>query len=121
MILRPLNILHAVLVVTAISLSACPAGAAGTEGGYAVVVSNTAFEQADWRKVVDTLVDKHGAVVHQYKTSPAETLAALKKQFPKYACFVAPPSLAGRVIRTMSPSCDYRAPIRPIHFRESKT
>ncbi|MDP7286698.1 MAG: hypothetical protein QGH94_01760, partial [Phycisphaerae bacterium] len=96
MILRPLNILHAVLVVTAISLSACPAGAAGTEGGYAVVVSNTAFEQADWRKVVDTLVDKHGAVVHQYKTSPAETLAALKKQFPKYACFVAPPSLAGK-------------------------
>jgi zinc protease len=69
---------------------------AKTEGRYAVVVSNATFAKADWRKVVDALQAKHGAAVHQYKTTPAEALGALKKDFPKYACFVATPAEAGK-------------------------
>jgi zinc protease len=96
MVLCPLNVLRVTLAVLLVALSALPARAAKTEGGYVVVVSSATFAKADWRKVADALTAKHGAIVCQYKTSPSETLPALKKHFPKYACFLATPGEAGR-------------------------
>ena len=93
MVLRPLNVLRVTLAVLLVAL---PARAAKTKGGYVVVVSSATFAKADWRKVADALEAKHGAIVCQYKTSPSEALPALKKHFPKYACFLATPGEAGR-------------------------
>ncbi len=96
MINHLLNIAKAVLIVAAITRSCGLASAAKTQDRYAVVVSSATFADAEWRKVVDALVAKHGATVHQYKKSPVEALPALRKDFPKYACFVATPAEATR-------------------------
>jgi len=93
---HPFNLLRIILTAVAVGLLALSSQAAGTEGGYVVVVSSGTFAKADWRKVADALQTKHGAIVCQYKTSPAEALPALKKHFPKYACFLAAPAEAGR-------------------------
>jgi len=63
---------------------------------YSVVVSKSTYADAAWRQVVDALVDKHGATVVQYESAAPESLDALREQFPRYACFVAQPSEAGR-------------------------
>ena len=96
MALSPFNLLHLTLVAAVVALSVQPSQAAKTEGGYVVVVSTATFAKADWRKVVDALVDKHRAAVRKYKTSPDEALGALKKEFPRYACFLAAPDEAGK-------------------------
>jgi len=93
MISHPLKILPVALIATAMFLQSAPARAADS---YAIVVSEATSAQADWGKVVDALKTKHGATVHTYKTSPIEALAALKKSFPEYACFVATPAEASR-------------------------
>ena len=96
MILHPFNVLRVALAALVVGLSALSSQAAKTKGGYVVVVSSETFVKADWRKVVNALADKHGAIVCQYKTSPTEALPALKKHFPRYACFPATPAEAGR-------------------------
>jgi len=93
MISHQLKILPVALIATAMFLQSAPARAADS---YAIVVSEATSAQADWGKVVGALNTKHGATVHTYKTSPVETLAALKKSFPEYACFVATPAEASR-------------------------
>ena len=93
MISHQLKILPVALIATAMFLQSAPARAADS---YAIVVSEATSAQADWGKVVDALKTKHGATVHTYKTSPIEALAALKKSFPEYACFVATPAEASR-------------------------
>ncbi|MBT3199070.1 MAG: hypothetical protein HN350_04050 [Phycisphaerales bacterium] len=90
------SVMRMVLVVVATLMLADPCRAGKTPGGYQIVVSKATYAQADWRKVVDTLKTKHGAEVTQYDKAPTEALAPLKKQFPKYACFVARPDEAGR-------------------------
>ena len=96
MVPRPFNVLCVTLAAMVMGMVATASRGAKTDGGYVVVVSNETFENADWRKVADALVDKHEAIICKYKTSPAEVLGALKKHFPKYACFLAAPSEAGK-------------------------
>lgn len=72
------------------------AGAAVTEGGYSVVVSKATHDDPRWKSVVDALVAKHGATVIVFDKSVDEALPELRRQFPRYACFVAKPAEAGR-------------------------
>jgi len=69
---------------------------AGTQPDYAVVVSAKAHADAGWRQVVTTLQTNHGATVLVYRDQVEEVLPALRTQFPRWACFVAQPSEAGR-------------------------
>jgi zinc protease len=72
------------------------AGAGGWAADYAVVVSAKTHGDAAWRRVVEALVKKHHATVLIYESSVTEALPALRRQFPRYACFVAQPAEAGR-------------------------
>jgi zinc protease len=63
---------------------------------YVVVVSKGTADAAGWGAVVEALREKHGASVITYNASVDESLAALKKTFPRYVCFVARPEEAGR-------------------------
>ena len=63
-----------------------------TEGGYAVVVSKATNDDPQWKAVVDALVAKHGATVIVYDKSVDDALPELRRQFPRYACFVAKPT-----------------------------
>src|SRR5208337_157445 len=72
------------------------AGAAVTEDGYSVVVSKATLDDPQWKTVVDALVAKHGAKVIVFDKSDDEALPELRRQFPRYACFVARPTEAGR-------------------------
>jgi hypothetical protein len=64
------------------------------QGGYAVVVSKATQADADWQPVVDALVAKHAATVIWYSADVDESLGELKRQFPRYICFVAKPEEA---------------------------
>jgi zinc protease len=87
---------RAVMSVAFLAAMATPASAADADGGYSVVVSQTTHDDPSWRAVVDALVAKHGARVIVYDASVGEALSELRRQFPRYACFVAQPSEAGR-------------------------
>ena len=75
---------------------ATTAAAAVTEGGYSVVVSKATRDDPQWKTVVDALMAKHGAKVIVFDKSIDEALPELRRQFPRYACFVAKPTEAGR-------------------------
>lgn len=72
------------------------AAATAAEPAYAVVVSRATGQQADWKPVVEALVQRHHAKVIEYDKEVAETLDALKEAFPRYTCFVARPGEASR-------------------------
>jgi hypothetical protein len=57
-------------------------------GSYAVVVKNSTAEDSDWKKVVAALTKKHNASIVTYDASVEESLDTLKREFPRYACFV---------------------------------
>ena len=80
-----------VLATAAICLSAADARANVHRSGYAVVVSEEAHADADWKRVVDCLKRKHSGTVVVYSETVDDALADLKRLFPKYACFVGPP------------------------------
>lgn len=63
---------------------------------YAVVVSEKTKNDADWKKVVEALQEKHRGQVVVYATNVEESLPKLRDLFPRYACFVAPPEEANR-------------------------
>ncbi len=66
---------------------------------YAIVVSEATRADAEWGKVIDALQHKHdGATVLFWKDGVAESKEALIKQFPRYVCFVAPPSEASEAM-----------------------
>jgi hypothetical protein len=65
-------------------------------GGYSVVVSKATRDDPAWKTVVDALVAKHTAQVIVYEKSVDEALPGLRRQFPRYACFVAKPTEADR-------------------------
>lgn len=65
------------------------------ENAYVVVVSKETSTDPAWAKVVEALVTKHNAKTIVYDGAVTQTLAELKNQFPRYACFVARPSEAG--------------------------
>jgi len=63
---------------------------------YVVVVSKATQSDSEWRKVVEELVAKHQADVVVYDKHVSESLPALRKTFPRYACFVATSEEASR-------------------------
>ena len=72
------------------------AAEAATRKDYAVVVSQSTGDRDDWKPVVEALVQKHGATVIVYDKAVAESLDALRVQFPRLTCFVATPAEATR-------------------------
>ncbi len=64
--------------------------------GYCVVVSQTTCHDAAWKTVIDALVQKHHGTVITYDKAVDESLDGLRKELPRYACFVAQPTEAGR-------------------------
>jgi zinc protease len=68
----------------------------GGRGSYAVVVSAATYADPQWKKVVETLREKHDASVLIYPKSVVEAREALAELFPRHACFVARPEEAGR-------------------------
>ena len=72
----------------------CRVVAAGTD--YVVVVSQATRNDPTWNKVVEELVEKHRAEVVVYDSHVTEALPALRKSFPRYACFVATSKEANR-------------------------
>lgn len=65
---------------------------------YAIVVSQATKSDPAWNEVVEALVTKHeGAEVVVWQENVAESLDKLRQSHPRYACFVATPSEAGRV------------------------
>jgi len=94
--IRRIGLVCVAIVVGITCVSAGALSAGETAGGYVIVVSKATHGDAGWRKVVDALKTKHGAAVCEYESSVDESLAMLKKQFPKYACFVATPAEAGK-------------------------
>jgi zinc protease len=64
---------------------------------YAVVVSQATKSDPAWSAVVEALVAKHdGAEVVVWQENVGESLDRLRETHPRYACFVATPSEAGR-------------------------
>ena len=59
---------------------------------YVVVVSEATAGNAEWKAVVAKLVAKHEAKVATWTKSPEESLAVLRKEMPRWTCFVAQPS-----------------------------
>lgn len=85
----------AILLATISSVSTCSAATSR----YAIVVSTATNESADWKKVVDALVEKHTGKVFTYDSSIADAQKALQKFAPRYTCFVAKPTEAtGRFV-----------------------
>lgn len=70
--------------------------ARAAEGGYAVVASKATLADAGWKAVTQALLDKHKGRLIEYDTSVADALAKLKDPHPRYVCFVARPSEAGK-------------------------
>ena len=58
---------------------------------YSVVVSRETAKHKEWAKVVSEIREKPSAEVLYFKESVEESLPALRKSFPRYACFVARP------------------------------
>jgi len=67
------------------------------QDGYAVVVSKATLNTPGWSEVIQALEKKHpGAKRYIYEKQPSENLHALKKDHPRYTCFVTKPEDAGR-------------------------
>jgi len=88
--MRRLSKIVLVLGVLGIARVVCAAG------DYAVVVSKATADSADWKKVVDALLEKHQARLIVYSGKVDEGIAQLKDPLPRFACFVATPEEAGR-------------------------
>lgn len=58
---------------------------------YSVVVSQETAKNEKWAKIVSVIREKHSAEVLYFKKSVEESLPALRKSFPRYACFIARP------------------------------
>jgi hypothetical protein len=88
------------VLVTIIAAWPCEADTTGDTvaraDSYAVVVKESTAKDAAWKKVVDALIKKHDATLITYETSVTESLVPLKKEFPRYTCFVAQVDDAGR-------------------------
>ena len=83
-----------VVFLTFLCLALRSGGAAETEArkDYAVTVSQSTYDQDNWKPVVEALVKKYGAKVIIYDKAVAESLEELQRQFPRYTCFVAQPT-----------------------------
>jgi len=68
-----------------------------SDPGYAIVVSQKTRDTPGWQEVVDALQQKHPQARQLvYSGKPADLLATLQRDHPRYTCFVATPAEAGR-------------------------
>lgn len=74
----------------------CLTASSALAADYAVVVSKATHADADWKPVVQALVQKHAAVVIEYDADVNEAHAKLMQSHPRYTCFVATPAEAGK-------------------------
>ena len=86
--------LHGVKALLVVFLSLWICGPVEGGAGYTVVVSRATNALSGWQPVVRTLVAKHKAEVLVFDGEVGEALAGLRKQLPRYTCFVAPPKEA---------------------------
>ncbi len=63
---------------------------------YTIVVSKETHADPGWKQVVDALAKKHDAKVIVFDGDVATALPQLKEQFPRFTCFVARPTEAGK-------------------------
>jgi len=71
--------------------------AAADADGYAIVVSTATYGDPEWKEVVEALAAKHQARVLTHQPSAEEEfLGELRKDLPRYVCFVATPKEATR-------------------------
>ena len=84
------------LLVSALCALAARGAAAATPPDYAIIVSARTQADPAWTRVVSTLKSNHHATVWTYRQQLEEVLPSLRKQFPRFACFVAQPDEAGR-------------------------
>ncbi len=65
---------------------------------YAVLVTRDTYKNPKWRKVVEALRAKHRAsiIVYDRDVEAPAVLDALRRLFPRYACFVVKPEEADR-------------------------
>lgn len=69
----------------------------GWSADYAIVVSDSTHQDASWRAVVDALASKHHTTdILVWDQNVEQVLDRLSDLHPRYTCFVAPPSEAGR-------------------------
>ena len=80
------------------SLAWAMLGAVTQAADYVVVVSRATQSDPEWSKVVEELVGKHQAEVVLYDKHVSESLPALRRIFPRYACFVMTSKEASRQI-----------------------
>ncbi|WP_442509616.1 hypothetical protein SH528x_001199 [Novipirellula sp. SH528] len=72
-------------------------GSVATAGDYTIVVNRETNQDAKWQRVVEALVQKHAdANVVQWEHNVGECIAVLRKQHPRYTCFVATSPQANR-------------------------
>lgn len=84
------------LAAALLALPASAAEAAPQKSSYLVIAKKSTLADAAWQAVVTALQTKHGGALATYETSVNEVLGALRKEFPRYTCFVAPPDEADR-------------------------
>jgi hypothetical protein len=72
------------------------ASAAAPSPCYAIIVSRGTQADQGWRRVVDTLREKHQGAVIVFDASVEEVLPKLRDMLPQYACFVAQPGEVSR-------------------------
>jgi zinc protease len=85
------------LAVVLLLLPESPACAGVSNSDYAIVASAKTDGDPEWKKVIEALRVKHpSAATVLFTNSVTETLPALRRQFPRYVCFVARPAEAGR-------------------------
>jgi len=83
--------------VVVVALLAC---APAYGGEYAVVVSKATANDGQWAQVVEALRTRHAEMQTQVITfgkDVAEALPELRRQYPRYVCFVARPQEAGEL------------------------
>lgn len=79
------------LLLSAVTLFAAPG-----RGDYAVVVNDETYADGAWKAVADALVRRHGGALVRYDDAVTDALPALRRHFPRHACFVARPENCGR-------------------------
>ena len=84
------------LAAAFLALPGTGAEAPRQESSYLVIAKKSTLEDPAWNEVVTALQTKHGGTLATYEDSVDEALGALKKEFPRYTCFVATPEEATR-------------------------
>ncbi len=87
-----------ILGVAVVVASVTGDSAQRNDSDYAIVVSAATAADPGWQKVVQQLETKHSGTVITFdsRVDEEKVISALRTQFPKYTCFVARPSEAGR-------------------------